>query len=246
MIQISQTKLLSLWEEGLGNSPLLFSLTLLCETYPGINPSGALLLSIGKRDSLLLKLRRRIFGTHFSGLSDCPLCNEHGEWEFHFDTFGLSETLNLEEDEEYEFKQEGYRITFRLPNTNDLVVGLDEKATGDSYRSILSRCILNISHKRKSKGFEELPDRIINGLSEQMNMNDAIADIRISLTCPQCAHQYEVVFDIISYLWKEVNVWASHLIHEIGVLAFNFGWSEAQILNLSPVKRQMYLEMIET
>jgi hypothetical protein len=73
---------------------------------------------------------------------------------------------------------------------------------------------------------------------------DPQADIQIALTCPACLHQWSAAFDIASHLWIEVNSWAMRILDEVHRLASAYGWSEADILELSPMRRQLYLGMI--
>ena len=44
--------------------------------------------------------------------------------------------------------------------------------------------------------------------------------------------------------WTEVQAHAAQLLRDVHLLASNYGWREAEILNLSPVRRQAYLELI--
>jgi len=44
----------------------------------------------------------------------------------------------------------------------------------------------------------------------------------------------------------EVNEWAERQLQTVHKLARAYGWTEREILNLSPVRRQLYLGMIES
>ena len=71
-----------------------------------------------------------------------------------------------------------------------------------------------------------------------------LADLRIGLHCPVCSHDWVVVFDIASFLWKEIDDWAGRMLRDVSDLAAAYGWSEAEILDISPVRRQLYLGML--
>ncbi len=245
MLKLSQAQLLDLWEIGQVQSPLQFSMNLLCEALPSLNLAQAALLPVGKRDSILLKLRESIFGPYFSNLAICPSCEEKVEWEMNIDNFMLPELSELILKKTYELKKGSYFITFRLPNTRDIINASSANNKKDVYRYILSECIHDIKYKRKSLEIEKLPEEVVNSISEQMNIEDKHADIQISLTCPHCLYIWNITFDIISYLWDETNAWAYHVLREIGIIATNFGWSEEEILNLSSIRRQTYLEILE-
>ncbi|MEL6720745.1 MAG: hypothetical protein AAFP82_18725, partial [Bacteroidota bacterium] len=114
-------------------------------------------------------------------------------------------------------------------------------ATSEEF--ILS-CITEVNKGDSAFDKEKLPKLILGKLGEEMEKNDPLSNIEFNLSCPNCSHQWTVVFDIIDYLWMEIDNWAKHLLQEIFTLAKAFGWSEKQILNLSTRRRQYYLQMI--
>ena len=59
---------------------------------------------------------------------------------------------------------------------------------------------------------------------------DPLADVRLNLHCPDCAQEWEAGFDIVSFIWAELNAWARRLLGEVHELALTYGWSEAEIL----------------
>jgi len=85
---------------------------------------------------------------------------------------------------------------------------------------------------------------VIQALTERIESLDPQADIRIHLTCPGCCHSWCALFDIASFLWAEINGWAERMLQMVHRLAASYGWSERDILNLSPVRRQLYLGMV--
>ena len=66
----------------------------------------------------------------------------------------------------------------------------------------------------------------------------------LSLSCPDCGHCWDVPFDIVSYFWGELHVWAQRVLREVHTLASAYGWREADILGLSPLRRELYLQMV--
>ena len=73
---------------------------------------------------------------------------------------------------------------------------------------------------------------------------DPQASVRLALTCPACAHGSERPFDVVAYLWIEVDAWARRTLAEVHALAAAYGWSEREILALSARRRQLYLELV--
>ena len=52
------------------------------------------------------------------------------------------------------------------------------------------------------------------------------------------------MFDVVSFLWAELEAWAVRTLQEVHTIAGFYGWSEEAILNLSSVRRQAYLRML--
>lgn len=73
---------------------------------------------------------------------------------------------------------------------------------------------------------------------------DPLADIQLALTCASCGESFSSPFDIVSYLWTEIEVWALRILSDVDTLARAYAWSERDILNLSPLRRQFYLERV--
>ena len=65
-----------------------------------------------------------------------------------------------------------------------------------------------------------------------------------SLNCADCGHRWVSAFDIVSFLWSEIDNWAKRLLREVCALATALGWREADILAMSAQRRQLYLQII--
>ena len=76
-----------------------------------------------------------------------------------------------------------------------------------------------------------------------MEVCDPLAAIDIPLDCLNCGHQWQPLFDIVSFFWTEIAAQARRLLREVHTLARYYGWREADILAMSAIRRQFYLEM---
>lgn len=128
-----------------------------------------------------------------------------------------------------------------------------EDATAGSHskgeqadKALLKSCILNAEHSGKAYDINELPASVLEALSHRIMELDPQAEIRIDLTCPECSHHWEVLFDITRFLWTEINAWAERTLQTVHRLARAYGWSEQEILSLSPVRRQLYLGLVSS
>jgi hypothetical protein len=70
-----------------------------------------------------------------------------------------------------------------------------------------------------------------------------LTHVAVDLTCPSCQEPWEVTLDIVTYLWDEIAAEARRLIYEVDVLARAYGWREADVLAMTPQRRQAYLEL---
>ena len=83
-------------------------------------------------------------------------------------------------------------------------------------------------------------------MATQLEELDPEAKIEFSLQCPECGREWSSLFDIVSVFWTELSAWARRIVQEIHHLATRYGWSEEEILKLSPWRRAIYLSMVGT
>jgi len=77
-----------------------------------------------------------------------------------------------------------------------------------------------------------------------MSELDPQADVSLNLNCAACGHEWQSSFDPAAFLLSEVDGYAARLTGEVHRLARAYGWSEASILEMSPVRRQRYLSLL--
>jgi len=85
---------------------------------------------------------------------------------------------------------------------------------------------------------------VLNAAQEMMTQADPQADVQIALCCPACEHKWQEAFDILSFLWEEIDAWVYRTLNDVHVLASAYGWSESEILAMSAWKRQAYLDLV--
>jgi hypothetical protein len=237
----SATELLAAWDQASDRPPLART-ALLLGWYVGTSAERAARLPIGRRDELLFELRTALFGAKLRSLTSCARCGEL--LEFDLDARSICERPAGEIDEALLIESDGYQLNFRLPTTNDLAALSRAADLRESRTMLLRRCIANARVGEADLPFEQLPEHILNAVVEAMAKADPLADVQIGLVCNHCQHSWSAVFDIVSFLWTELDAWARQTLQEIHVLASAYGWSESQILELRPGKRQLYLKLI--
>ena len=242
MHNLTDQDLFSIWEKALDQPALAKSLMILGPAYPDSSFNDLASLSIGERDARLLDIREQLFGSTLQNEAECPACNKKVEWQtpikaFKLQAFGLDNS-----NQSLELTYDDHTFQFRLPNTTDLLSlakGLNVVSQADE---IIQKCITDTSFPdfNPSTIKPELKDRII----QKMEESDPQADIKLNLVCPECKHDWVMTFDIVDYLWTEINYWAIEMIHDIYLLARNFGWTEKEILEMSRFRRNAYIQLI--
>jgi len=243
MKPLSAVELLDVWESGL-NQPILHrALILLTAACPEMAANAVAELSIGERDARLLQLREWMFGPHLLNTATCPHCTAHVEWENEIADLYV-DSSDLSTADELSLQAGKYNLRFRLPNSTDIAAVLADSKDDSKADNLLKRCIVTAECSGKAYNKNRLPKRTLNALSHHIETLDSQAEIRIDLTCPECSHHWEILFDIANFLWSEINSWAERTLSTVHRLAGAYGWSEQEILKLSPVRRQLYLGMV--
>jgi hypothetical protein len=241
MDALSAHEALKVWERGLHAGPVQRAMELLSMRFPGQSVDELANLSIGQRDAALLDLRLATFGCQLNGKVVCPNCGEVMELEL--DVKQLRTPAVAAPPDNIAVEVADYKLQMRLPNTFDLAEAAEQPSAEGGRQKLLERCIVSVS-RACGEPATDLPEEVVAAATARMAEADPQADLKLNVTCCACNEKWEAVFDIVSFLWTEVEAWAGKLIHEVHTLASAYGWSEREILSLSPMRRQMYLEMV--
>ncbi len=233
--------LLQVWETRAAAHPIERALALLAAAWPERDEQSWAQTSIGERDACLLTLRETLFGATLETTTRCPACGE--QLESSFATTDIR-VLPAPAATALHFAAQGYDIRVRLPTSAD-VLAVSGAPTDVAALALLQRCTLAMRRFGTAIDAAQLPPDIAAELGARMAAADPGADIRIALNCPACAHAWSLAFDIVSYLWGELDDWAQALLVDVHLLASAYGWREADILALSPVRRQFYLDLVQ-
>lgn len=242
MHQLTASSLLQVWERGGGESSVVQALTLLAAAVPKTTMSDLVRLPIGRRDQLLLTFREQLFGPHLRTMLVCPECRNKLDLAFDVDQIRAPIDGNLPE--ELSCSVNGYQATFRLPTSEDLLAVMNGKEPAAAKQLLLKRCLLHVLH-HDGETTTDLPNSVARGVIEQMALADPQGDVQLAVTCGVCGHQWEAIFDIVSFVWREIGAWAKRVLREVHILASAYGWAESDILGMSAWRRQCYLDMVQ-
>lgn len=229
--------LLSLWERGRGLRPQGRALLLAQAALPERSRGEIALLAIGARDLAITRLRQSLFGTTVQGSAACERCGEVAEVAFSLDAIDAPAGP--------EGEQTVAGVRYRLPSTLDLEAASHAETVAEARRILLERCIAGAGEacNQDATSRADAPSGESAAL-RQMAEQDGRADVKLALECPACGLQFEALFDIARYFWRELELGAGRLLGEVHELACAYGWSEDEILGLSAARRAAYLERV--
>ena len=245
----SAPELLGVWERARAQPVATQALILLEAASPGAATEDLAKLSVGRRDARLLAFRELLFGSRLTGLTSCPKCGQ--QLEIGIESPEIHVDGDQTESELLSVTSSGYVASFRLPNSDDLKAiakqrncHTDEAAT---IHELLSRCIVELRRNGRKQSLESsraLPQALIEAIAAEMEKADPQANVLLPLDCADCGFRWVSGFDIVSFLWSEIDNWAKRLLREVCMLAGALGWGEADILAMSEQRRQLYLQII--
>ncbi|HEU0202077.1 MAG TPA: hypothetical protein VFR86_16800 [Burkholderiaceae bacterium] len=140
----------------------------------------------------------------------------------------------------------GHRLAFRLPTTVD-VREATFGAEGDEafVAALLQRCVERCETADGAPcDVTSLPAAVAMALSQRMEELEPGAHVGFDLACPECNETWHASMNVGDVLWSELQVRAERLVLDVDALARAYGWSEAQVLALSPTRRAAYLQLV--
>lgn len=246
MNDLTDANLLDIWERGQSRGQPELGLIMLALACPGATLQALSAIQVGQRDALIFRLRGRIFGARIAGLSACPACGIENEL-----TLDTSDILSGRDAQggglqAMTLSHLGYEVHFRLPCTHDLLDLAAQPSLEKAYLGLKERCIVKAFRLKKEIAAAELPEPVIEAMAEMMAEHDSVADVQMNISCSSCGQQWHQSFDIVLFFWKEIDAWALRTLRDVNDLAVAYGWSETEILSISPLRRQRYLEIVNS
>jgi hypothetical protein len=205
-------------------------------------------LSVGDREALLLHLRRLTLGESMSCVLKCPTCGEKLDLVLNVSELLLPSYVH-ECDVHETIVRAGdglYRVRFRLPNGADQesAAAIAASTPEAAAELILRRCVQKITDEQTGERSRPLPAAVADALADKMAELDQQAEILLDLVCAACGASFQMPFDVANYFYQEIRGRESDLHRDVHLLAFNYHWSERDILRLTRRKRMLYLDLL--
>src|SRR5439155_8856097 len=126
-------------------------------------------LTISRRDSQLLELRKRTFGDTLNAFSECPQCG--GYLEIHFTTPSIK-IASDESQDVLDVKAHGLTVKLRLPNSVDLAEAISVGDIEHAREALLGRCVIEARRENMTIAADELPQEVIEEINCRMVSSD--------------------------------------------------------------------------
>lgn len=233
MHSLGDADLLRLWERGATLHPLDRAALLCACARDDVSPALLADLPLGCVNASLVRLRRDWFGPRIDATTNCPRCD--ARLEFSVDAHALAEAAP-EPVLGREAAFDGFR--FRAPTLRDLAAVADGHDQESAARHLLERCCV----ARPDAAPASL-EPWLEEAERQLEALDPSADLGLVLTCDACGHEWNAALDIGALVWSEVVRRAATVLADVHRLALAYGWSERDILALSPQRRAAYIEL---
>jgi len=218
------------------------ALTILALAFPDQSDDDLRRLSLGRRNTDLLDVRQTLFGPDLESFAECPHCGQ--ALEFTLDAAAIHVQPSEAAGAELDLEAEGFALRFRLLDSRDLIAA-SRSADVEAARALLvERCLVDARFEGRAVAAADLPATVIERLAQALEEGDPQAETMVTLVCPACEREWQLAFDIASFLYTEVNLHAKRVLREVHALARAYAWSEADILAMGARRRRDYLEML--
>jgi hypothetical protein len=238
--------LLQLWEAALPLAPLPRARLLARAAGAGERAT------LGADNRALLQLHQRLCGTALPLQAACPRCGT--ALEFTLDTTALAATAPAGSQPgeghdaghaEHVLSLGDQHVHFRLPCSDDLL-GLDPAAPADAEavaRALFERCVLQARVGDRTVAAAELGADARQALARAIDELEPLACLVFDLACSDCAHSFSAPLDLAAVTFAELRHRAEQVLADVAALAHAFGWREADVLALTPLRRAAYLQL---
>lgn len=244
----TERELLEMWGRGLRLRNVERGLLLLSTARPDDAPETLEDWPVGWRDVAILRLRERLFGSELDAVAACPSCGERLESSCRVADLINSADAQLTATGPPELGTEvvidGRSFLIRPPTSRDLV-SVASRAGGNLPKArqlLLDLCVQTLDPESDKEPLDLL--ELEQAAEQAIVAADPQAGLTLETTCPACDAEVVVPWDIVAFVWRELHSWALHTMHEIHCLAVAYGWTERDVLEIPPLRRRFYLDMV--
>lgn len=195
-------------------------------------------LTLTDLDTLLLELRREVFGDWIRTDTLCPaeVCEARIDVSFRISDYLAHHRPRPARNAEPAEEEGWYRlrdapVSFRLPRGDDLaaVVGSPKPE-----RALVLRCVRPAEIKRP---LLRRVERAMEALAPNLAGD-------VQGTCPECGAEVDLYFEPQQFTLRELRDRAAFVYEDVHLLAYHYHWSQDEILALPGPRRMQYADLI--
>lgn len=201
-------------------------------------------LSLGDRDAWVLELRCGTFGDELAARVRCPNCAGTLSARIPHAHVALQALCSAPHEACVVRVTDGdVSVEARTPDGAALAAAACCADVAAARASLVSSCV---SALRDGAPLDplELDDALLRRVGEAIVEAEPQVEVRVPMSCAACGHEWAPVLDVVHFFWRELSASSVALLDEVHQLAIGYGWSEEQVLRLSPRRRRQYVERL--
>jgi hypothetical protein len=246
MLGLGAVEIVDLWERGVGRGPTDRALLIVAASQPDRHVADIAALPIGRRDALLWAIREQTIGRRLAARIDCPACGVALEFDVDAAALGVPADAEPEPSElstTSPTRVDDVDVVIRIPTSDDLLAISDDPDVASAAARLAERCLVSAHRGGRSVRPGALTPRVREAVAAAVAEADRLGDVTIDLSCAACGHTWTADLDIGSVFWTEIAAVAERLLREVDTLARAYAWHEPEILAMSEIRRQRYIEL---
>lgn len=221
--------LLRVWEAASTAPPLARPAVLAA----GLDVEGALDLPLAELTALAAGAWRDAFGDRVDGVAVCGACGERLDVSVPVDA--LSEVPAATS---VHVDTPGGGVVVRSLTLRDL---LGAAGAADPAEALWTATVRDDDDRPVAMSAVDATARA--AIDEAAEVLAGSAGLTVACGCPHCASPVRAPLDLGALLWERIQARVPAVLGEVAELAMAFGWSQHDVLAMSPVRRAAYLEL---
>lgn len=218
---------------------------MLAAAAPGLDEPSLDVLSLGARDAWIVALRCGTLGETLLSRVTCPSCGMLLTVRVPRAHVGLvAPSADVVPPVSVRVVDGEWEVEARAPDGAALA---DAAACFDvelARMSLVRSCVVSASCSGEVVDPLAVPDDVLFAVGEAIVEADPMTEVRVPMACASCGLEWQPVLDIVVFAWRELSLASEQLLDEVHQLAVGYGWTEAQVLELSSRRRRRYVERL--
>jgi hypothetical protein len=145
------------------------------------------------------------------------------------------------DDEEFEFDVDSKTVTARVPNGTDQQQWM--RTQNHSAKALARKLILRVGDRQPANDWD-IPEDWLIEFNESLMRHDELMTLKINSNCPFCSREFNCAVDLETQLLVVLSMVQQKILHDVHQIALAYHWSEAEIVRLTPARRNFYLSRI--